>query len=157
MKNLRVLNQNYVQLEGLDDDPDSPLLNLSESENLCCMDNDSGNFYVYKSNRVYSISTGKFESFQLDNESIVDSKLVGFAFCDSTRQIYLAYACGQLFTLEIDIPDSKAEFTAQVNEGLQIMRLSPDHEIITLITSNDVVIVMTSGFHVITEVKQKFI
>lgn len=153
MKNLRVSYQSYVDLESLGDSPDSALLRLTDSENLCCLDNDGGDFYLYKENTVFSISVDKFEKFNLNNETLVDTKLVGFAFCDSTRQIYLAYESGQLFTLEIDTPDSTAEFAAQVNEGLRAIQLSPDHEIVTLITANDTLIVMTSGFHVITEVR----
>ncbi|XP_046749478.1 putative elongator complex protein 1 [Diprion similis] len=151
MKNLRVLQQSYIELKNLESGLDSEVLTSSTAESLCCLDNDGGDFYVYKNNNVYHITTGIFEYFHLGNENVVDSKLVGFAFCDSTRQIYLAYSCGRLFTIEIDLPDPQAEFAAQINEGLCAMKLSPDHEIVTLVTSNDTVIVMTSGFHVITE------
>ncbi|XP_012256785.2 putative elongator complex protein 1 [Athalia rosae] len=151
MKNLRVLEHRYLDLLSAKDNPSSSSLILSEADSLCCLSNDSGNFYVYKEGKVHCLTSPGL-SFHLGNENAVNSKIIGFEYCDITCKIYIAYACGQLYTLEPDIPDSIAEFEAQFSEGLQVMTFSPDLEIVTLVTANETVILMTSSCHILTEV-----
>lgn len=172
MKNL-VVNE-FVRLkfpcwESLEEDNNLPLdmfkKNISDTDLLiypwkCAVNANNGDLYVPLDVHLVSLSIYGENTF-LPWNFINWKKIVGLEYCITTQLLYCALDHGDIVTLNPGIngtDDSSGlthEIVASFDGGLQCMKLSPDHEIITVVTDSGTVITMVSDFQVISEVKFK--
>ncbi|XP_012270137.1 putative elongator complex protein 1 [Orussus abietinus] len=149
MKNLTVHCQS---IHNLNDLRNHDLPSVLKRGVMCCHNPDADNLYIFERNRLYGVSTNVTLGVTLVQIDVSeDLTPVGLEYCSVSQQLYCAYDSGdvaKVFTRE----ELECEEIVKVNGGLRCIKLSPDHEILILITLNDTVITMTSSFHVISEV-----
>ncbi|XP_047349459.1 putative elongator complex protein 1 isoform X1 [Vespa velutina] len=149
MKNLSVLRQSCRNLEALESEI---LCNLKYSKILCTLNPNNDDLYIGLQDQLYIIPSdpdSEITSVNINNEA--NNKIIGLEYTNVTHQIYCAYENGDLMTINID-SELDCEMVTQINGGLSCIKLSPDHEILTLITPNDTVITMICSFDIISKV-----
>lgn len=153
MRNLAVHQLRRRSVEFIKDNAEE---NVHEPEQCmhCAIDPSYLNVYVLFNNRIYIISME-------DNSDIIsinlseheNSKIVGFEYCITMQELYCAYESGAIARLDIsDRVNFIHEIVTTFDDYLECMKLSPDNEIITVVTRRGTVITMVSDFQVISEV-----
>ncbi|XP_076644239.1 elongator complex protein 1 isoform X1 [Halictus rubicundus] len=147
MKNLKLTRRASRPINFLEDQ----ILNESNASTaLCAIDRITDDFYLLLKNKLYKISSPYVKdptSYDI-NENL---ELVGLEYCSVTHELFAASKHGDIITISME-PKFGFEVMFQLNVDLQCMKLSPDHEMIILITVDGIVITMVSTFHVISEV-----
>ncbi|KAK2583885.1 hypothetical protein KPH14_001159 [Odynerus spinipes] len=149
MKNLAVSRQSCRNLETLENEISC---NLQCSRIPCTINPNNDDLYIALQNRLYVIPSDQereITSVTITNEA--NNKIIGLEYTNITQQVYCAYANGDLMTVDVE-SGLGYELVTQINGGLSCMKLSPDHEMLTLVTANDIVITMVSTFDIISEV-----
>ncbi|XP_035718153.1 putative elongator complex protein 1 isoform X1 [Vespa mandarinia] len=149
MKNLSVLRQSCRNLEALENEI---LCNLKYSKILCTLNPNNDDLYIGLQDQLYIIPSdpdSEITSVNINNEA--NNKIIGLEYTNVTHQVYCAYENGDLMTINID-SELDCEMITQINGGLSCIKLSPDHEILILITPDDTVITMICSFDIISKV-----
>lgn len=149
MKNLAVSRQSCRNLGALENEISC---NLKYSKVSCTLNPNNDDLYIALEHQLYIIPSDpdrEITSVNINNES--NNKIIGLEYTNITQQVYCAYENGDLMTINID-SELDCEMVTQINGGLSCIKLSPDHEILVLVTSNDTVISMVSSFDIISEV-----
>ncbi|XP_043500282.1 putative elongator complex protein 1 isoform X1 [Polistes fuscatus] len=149
MENLTVSRQSCRSLEALENEI---LDNFKYLKILCTINPNNDDLYIVLENQLYVIPSNpecEITSVNINNET--KNKIIGLEYTNITQQVYCAYENGDLITISIE-SDLECELVKQINEGVDCMKLSPDHEILTLVTPKDTVITMVSSFDIISEV-----
>ncbi|XP_043669587.1 elongator complex protein 1 isoform X1 [Vespula pensylvanica] len=149
MKNLAVSRQSCRNLETLENEISC---NLKYSKISCTLNPNNDDLYIALQRQLYIIPSDpnrEIISVNINNEA--NNKIIGLEYTNITQQLYCAYENGDLITINID-SELECELVTQINGGLSCMKLSPDHEILILVTPNDNVITMVSSFDIISEI-----
>lgn len=147
MKNLTVIRRVSRFLESLEDEISN---NSDNSRILHTVDSINDDFYLLLKSKLYKIPSDDMRdivSFDIDE----NLKFVNLEYCSITQEIYAACKSGDIMRINVE-PEFECESMNQLNVNLQCMKLSPDHEMIVIVTSNGTVITMVSSFHIISEV-----
>ncbi|XP_011265632.2 elongator complex protein 1 isoform X2 [Camponotus floridanus] len=153
MRNLAVHQLRRRSVEFIKDNAEE---NVHEPEQCihCAIDPNDLSVYVLFNNRIYIISME-------DNSNITNiinlpgyenSKVVGFEYCITMQELYCAYESGAIVRLDISDRVSFIQKVTTFDDYLECMKLSPDNEIITVVTRKGIVITMVSDFQVLSEV-----
>nr|XP_034181462.1 putative elongator complex protein 1 [Osmia lignaria] len=141
MKNLTVTQRAGRFLESLE-------IQISNDSNILhAVNSINDDFYLLLKNKIYKIPSNYKEdvvSFDIDE----NLDFIGLEYCTISQELYGACKSGDI----MKINDFACELKIQLDVNLQCMKLSPDHEIIVLVTANDVMITMVSTFQIIAEV-----
>ncbi|OAD52932.1 Elongator complex protein 1 [Eufriesea mexicana] len=124
MKNLTVTQRASRTLNILE----NQITNSSDLKILYAINSNNGDSYIYLKNKLYKIPFNRVEnisSYDI-NENL---EFVSLEYCSISQQLY--GAC---------------------KSDLQCMKLSPDHEMIILVTINDIMITMVSTFQIISKI-----
>lgn len=126
----------------------------------CCYNCDNDKYYLVKDdNRLVIIDA-------LENSEYVDHKVflkkkevtikpVGIEYCSIIQEIYIAYDTGIVVCVSgLDQAHLKFDEIADFPDGLQSMKISPDHEAVVLMTKDNVVITLSSNFDILQEVSK---
>ncbi|KOX68903.1 Elongator complex protein 1 [Melipona quadrifasciata] len=125
MKNLIVRQRASRVLNILE----NQITNLNDLNILCAIDSSNDDFYILSNNKLCKVPSNRVENtsfFDID-ESL---EFISLEYCSMTQELYGACKSG----------------------NLQCMKLSPDHEMIVLVTVSGIVITMVSTFQIISEV-----
>ncbi|XP_076376507.1 elongator complex protein 1 isoform X1 [Megalopta genalis] len=145
MKNLTLTRRASRPLNFLQDH----ILNESNaSTTLFTINTINDDVYLLLKNKLYKFPSdyGKDPtSFDVDE----NLELVGLEYCSVTQELFAASKDGDIINLESKLGH---EVMCQLNTDLRCIQLSPDHEIIILITVDGIVITMVSTYQVISEV-----
>ncbi|XP_026826897.1 elongator complex protein 1 isoform X2 [Ooceraea biroi] len=121
-----------------------------------CASDPSGyvHLYVMLDNDLYIITRDSDECVE-KHSSIVErecTKVVGLEYCITIQELYCAYEDGDILKIEVSDSDGcKCDVARHFDDGLQCMKLSPDHEIIAVVTGVGTVILMVAGFEVVAK------
>lgn len=149
MENLTVSRQSCRNLEALKNEI---LDNFKYLKILCTINPNNDDLYIALHNQLYIIpSNSECEITPVNINNETKNKIIGLEYTNITQQVYCAYENGDLITINIET-DLECELVKQINESVNCMKLSPDHEILTLVTAKDTVITMVSSFDIISEV-----
>ncbi|XP_053985315.1 elongator complex protein 1 [Hylaeus volcanicus] len=144
MKNLTVTRRVSRRLESLQNEipSDSPILHAVNSVN--------DDLYILLKNKIYKLPSEYEKDIIFFN---IDEKLefVGLEYSIVTQELYGACKSGDIMRINVE-SEFECEVISQLNVDLQCMKLSPDHEIIIVITDYGTVITMVSTFDIISEV-----
>ncbi|XP_014468470.1 PREDICTED: elongator complex protein 1 [Dinoponera quadriceps] len=155
MKNLIVHRQYRRRFSFRDNVKDGDQL-LDTYPWKCAVNTNNGDLYVLLGTRLITLPADRECDVNILNiAECKDSKVVGLEYCITTQQLYCAYDNGDIATFDATSKYSnyfEFEVVASFDSGLQCMRLSPDHEIITAVTGSGTVVTMVSDFQVISEV-----
>lgn len=80
-----------------------------------------------------------------------EARPVGMEFWSDNQSIYCAYSNGKLFKISPEDP-FEVEVAAVMDEGINCMQLSPDQELLVLVTNNHHVITIVSSLSIMSEV-----
>lgn len=144
MKNLTVTQRvdRFLESLGIQISNDSNILHAVNSVN--------DDFYLLLKNKIYKIpSNCKEDVVSFDIDENLD--FIGLEYCTISQELYGACKSGDIMKINVKY-DFECELIIQLDVNLQCMKLSPDHEIIVLVTVNDVMITMVSTFQIIAEV-----
>lgn len=149
MKNLAVHSHS---IQDFKDDRD--LRELLSSNVLCCTNPDNDDIYILKDKCLYEISSRnglKINSVNIDVDDETISRPVGVEYCSDVGQVWCAYESGAIISVSTK-PELHQDLTNYIQNGLRSMKLSPDQEILVLITANDTVVTTVSNFHIVSQV-----
>ncbi|KOC68440.1 Elongator complex protein 1 [Habropoda laboriosa] len=146
MKNLSLTKRVSRVLNFLEEQ----ILNLNDSKVLHTVNSINDDFYVLLKNKLYKIPSNFEEdisSFDIDE----NLEFISLEYCSISQELYGACKSGNIMRINIE-SKFECELITGLNVDLQCMKLSPDHEMIILVTVNDLVITMVSTFQIISEV-----
>ena len=146
MKNLIVRQRASRVLNVLE----NQITNLSDLNTLYTIDSSNDDFYILSNNKLCKVPSNRLENtsfFDID-ESL---EFISLEYCSMTQELYGACKSGSILRVSIE-PEFKYELITDLNTDLQCMKLSPDHEMIVLVTVHGIVITMVSTFQIISEV-----
>lgn len=156
MRNLVIRRQYRQGLSFFKHITKDPLLDIYPWK--CTVNTDNGDLYVLLDTRLYTIPINDCQFHVRDIIDCKNLKLIGFEYCITTQQLYCAYDNGDIARLDATSEYHEYfeyEVAATFDSGLQCMTLSPDHEIITVVTATGILVTMVSNFQVISEVRFK--
>lgn len=146
MKNLIVRQRASRVLNVLE----NQITNLSDLNTLSAINSNNDDFYILSNNKLCKIPSNRVENinfFDID-ESL---EFINLEYSSMTQELYGACKSGSILRLSIE-PEFKYELMIDLSTDLQCMKLSPDHEMIVLVTISGIVITMVSTFQIISEV-----
>lgn len=155
MRNLAVHQLRRRSVEFIKDNAEE---NVHEPEQCihCAIDPNDLSIYVLFNNRIYIISmedNSDITSISINLPGYENAKVVGFEYCITMQELYCAYESGAIARLDVsDRVNFIQKVTTFDDYYLECMKLSPDNEIITVVTCNGTVITMVSDFQVLSEV-----
>ncbi|OXU28995.1 hypothetical protein TSAR_015024 [Trichomalopsis sarcophagae] len=123
----------------------------------CCYNADKDRYYIIEGedNRFLAIDASNNRKY-IDEEVIFNNKElkpIGIEYCSINQEVYVACDCGLVICMTyLDDEKVKYEEIADFTNGLQCMKISPDHEVVVLITKDNVVITLSSNFDILQEV-----
>ncbi|XP_076249707.1 elongator complex protein 1 [Calliopsis andreniformis] len=147
MKNLTVIQSVRRLLKSLNDEM---LKNSNDSKILYTVDSINDDFYLILQNKLYKIPLDyekDIVSFDI-NENL---KIINLEYCSITQELYAACKSGDVMKISVD-SEFHCEVMNELNVNLQCMKLSPDHEMIVIVTVDGIVITMVSSFQIVSEV-----
>lgn len=120
----------------------------------CAVNANNDDLYVLSGRELHTLPIDRKRDISTLNITKYDnSKIVGLEYCITTQELYCAYDSGDIARIDVTNESHfEYEIMAKFDSGLQCMKLSPDHEIITVVTSTGTVVTMVSDFQVISEV-----
>lgn len=119
---------------------------------LCCINPDNDDLYVLQDKHFYAFSSKNgLRTAVIDIETEESAKPVGLEYCSDVEQLWCAYDTGVIISINAESV-SQPEVTTRFSEGLRSMKLSPDQEILVLITADNTVVTTVSDFHVVSKV-----
>lgn len=165
MKNLvvhQLLRRHFPLRENVEKDncqlPDVNALKFAVNAN-------NGNLYILSDSRIIVLPIYSEDDIIVQDVAICkNSNVVGFEYCITTQLLYCATGSGDVITVDTTNAACPIEVVATFDSGLLCMKLSPDQEIITMVTGSGTVITMVAeyedqhhllGFQLISEVKFK--
>ncbi|XP_015608261.1 putative elongator complex protein 1 [Cephus cinctus] len=149
MKNLTVLYQNVYRLEEFSYDE---LCHCTNPNILCCNNPDNDDLYILKGNNLFVINYNSKEAMMLVKVDIDDNAIpVGLEYCSTLQQVFCAYDSGALCVIDTELRTENG-LGMKNSDGIQRMKLSPDQEILILVTGSEIVVTMTTNFQIISEV-----
>lgn len=153
MKNLVVYRQRRRSLQSIEDIK----THLKEfSKILCTVNPLTDDLYMLLGNQLYIVPSNFTED--INNLTIIEHdesfKIVALEYSIISQELYCAYESGDIARININNKyNIEYEIIFTHNAGLQCMKLSPDHEIITAVRNDGNVITMMSDyFEIISEV-----
>lgn len=152
MRNLAVHRLRRRSVEFIKDNAEE---NVYEPKHMhCAIDPSYLSVYVLFNNRIYMISIeDNSDITSINLPGYENSKIVGFEYCITMQELYCAYESGAIARLDIsDRINFVHEIVTIFDDYLECMKLSPDNEIIIVVTRRGTVITMVSDFQVISEV-----
>lgn len=133
---------------------------LFEENYHCCYNPDNGRYYCIDAseNKLIAIDTISSKKY-LDQPLYFKKKekIVAIDYCSVNEEIYFACDSGLIFNVTPE-NESKVKYdeVADFSSGMLCMKLSPDHEVIVLLTKDLTVVTLNSNFDILKEVKQSF-
>ena len=130
------------------------LVELLDVNVFCCTNPDNDDLYVLKDRLLYEISFKddlKIRTININIENESANKSVGVEYSSDVGQVWCAYESGVIVPISVE-PELQQELDNCIQGGLRCMKLSPDQEILVLITANDTVITTVSNFHIVSQV-----
>ncbi|XP_058806417.1 putative elongator complex protein 1 [Phymastichus coffea] len=80
------------------------------------------------------------------------TKAVGIEYCSVTKEFFVAYENGVVICMTLREDNKvKCDNIAEFNDGLYSIKLSPDHDIVVLLTKANVAITLSSNFDIFNE------
>lgn len=153
MRNLAVHQLRRRSVEFMKDNAEE---NVREPEQCihCAIDPNYLGVYVLFNNRIYIIPMeANSDITSINLPGYKNSKIVGLEYCITMQELYCAYESGAIARLDIsNRVNFIHEIVATFDNYLECMKLSPDNEIITVVTHRGTVITMVSDFQIISEV-----
>ncbi|XP_033204247.2 elongator complex protein 1 [Bombus vancouverensis nearcticus] len=146
MKNL-VVKQRASRLLNI---LENQMLNVKDLKILYTVDSTNDDFYMLLKNKLCKIPSSYVEDisfFEIDE----NLEFIGLEYCSVTQELYGVCKSGSIIRINLE-PEFRYELITDLNIDLQCMKLSPDHEIIILVTISGIVITMVSTFEIISEV-----
>lgn len=146
MKNL-VVKQRASRLLNI---LENQMLNVKDLKILYTVDSTNDDFYMLLKNKLCKIPSNYVEDisfFEIDE----NLEFIGLEYCSVTQELYGVCKSGNIIRINLE-PEFRYELITDLNTDLQCMKLSPDHEIIILVTISGIVITMVSTFEIISEV-----
>ncbi|XP_076170382.1 elongator complex protein 1 isoform X1 [Ptiloglossa arizonensis] len=144
MKNLTVTQRANRSLKFLQNQI------LNDSTILHTVNSINDDFYLLFKSKLYKLPS----DYEKDIISFdIDKKLefISLEYCSISQELYGACKSGDIMRINVE-SKFECEIVSQLNISLQCMKLSPDHEIIVVITVDGIVITMVSTFQIISEV-----
>ncbi|CAK9811741.1 Elongator complex protein 1 [Anthophora plagiata] len=146
MKNLTLTKRASRNLNFLEEQ----ILNFDDSKILHAVNSINDDFYVLLKHKLYKIPSDSDEDispFDIDE----NLEFVSLEYCSVSQELYGACKSSDIMRINVE-SEFECELITELNVDLQCMKLSPDHEMIILVTVNDIVITMVSTFQIISEV-----
>ncbi|KAJ8678919.1 hypothetical protein QAD02_014706 [Eretmocerus hayati] len=151
MKNLIV----ETQASNVFDETQQP---LPSTDYHCCFNSDNNRFYIIENGKntlvVLDAFTGERYS---DGDQIFlpkyrHLKYVGIEYCSITEEFFIACENGIVLCLTfLSSKSFKVQEIAEFPNGLSAIHISPDQEIVILVTKDGQVIVLNSHFDIVRE------
>ncbi|XP_011876927.1 PREDICTED: putative elongator complex protein 1 [Vollenhovia emeryi] len=146
MKNLAVHEVRRRNLECLRD----ARINQDLLKSIQCSLNASNN-------DVYLLVDKYLCAIPFEGQRILDmdhpSKVIALEYCITMQELYCAYESGCITTIDTkDHASIECKVAATFASGLQCMKLSPDHELIVVVTGAGTVATMVLDFQIMSEV-----
>uniref|UniRef100_A0A0C9R4C0 Elongator complex protein 1 n=2 Tax=Fopius arisanus TaxID=64838 RepID=A0A0C9R4C0_9HYME len=153
MRNLAVL---YHSIRGLREaEAGCPELQEAlDKQFVCNNDPDSDTLFILEGNRLFFISCKEDIEIAIEKGIDIPSASrtpVGVEHWSDNGLLYCAYSSGELVKVIPKWPFNQ-EIVANIEEGIKCIKLSPDQEILVLITGIDNVITMMSNLQVLSKV-----
>ncbi|XP_017891228.1 elongator complex protein 1 isoform X2 [Ceratina calcarata] len=146
MKNLTVVQRASRVLDFLE----SQIQDWNDSKILHAVNWSTNDSYIISKCKFYKIPSNYEEGIKIYDID-EDFEFISLEYCRISEELYGACKSGDIMRINVD-SEFKYELITQLNVDLQSMKLSPDHEMIVIVTINDIVITMVSAFQVISEV-----
>lgn len=126
-----------------------------------CYNCDNDKYYFIGGNDDYFMSVDALNSTKntykkafIKQEEL--TKPVGIEYCSVTQEFFIAYENGVVMCLTLKENNKvKCENIAEFSDGLHGIKLSPDHDVVVLLTKANVAITLSSGFDIFNEVRLK--
>lgn len=129
---------------------------LLEEHYHCCYNPDNNRYYcidVHESKLVAIdvIHNKKYIDQQLEFKK--QEKIVAIDYCSINEEIFIACDSGLIFCLTPEGEHQvKYDEIADFPNGMSCMKVSPDHEMIVLLTKDLTVVTLNSNFDILKEV-----
>lgn len=150
MKNLVIRRQRRRSIQFIKDIVKD---NRQFLELQCTVNTNNNDLYVLLGNELYMLPIDHKRN--INNLTITkyeNCKIVGLEYSILTEELYCAYDSGDIARIDVT-NESHFEYEIIAKfDDLECVKLSPDHAIITAVTSTGTVITMVSDFQVISEV-----
>ncbi|CAL7938888.1 unnamed protein product [Xylocopa violacea] len=146
MKNLTVTQRASRVLNFLNNQNQ----NSNDSKILHAVNTINGDFYILFKFKLYKIPSSHdkdISSFNID-ETL---KIISLEYCSVTQELFAACQSGDIMRINVE-SEFECELITQLNMDVQSMKLSPDDEMVVIVTENDIVITMVYTFQLISEV-----
>lgn len=146
MRNLTIYNQDVRKHSNIEE--------YSKLQSyFCCVHPDNDDFYFLTQYGIDFIPSDKVKPTNvLDLDRYGDYRPVGMA--SYHHRVYFAFECGNL--VSVDIHDDGGDFEDDVSEDLQMnlhcMSMSPDQDIIALVSKDGTLMTVDMNFQVIAKV-----
>ncbi|EFN87660.1 Elongator complex protein 1 [Harpegnathos saltator] len=155
MKNLVVYRQYRKSLTVLEDIEQGSCEFSNVCSWKCTVNPVNEDLYILLGTRLFIVPVYDKHDINVHDVTYKDSKVVGFEYSAARQQLYCAYDNGDIAKLDVTSKYPEYfdyEIVASYN-GLKCMALSPDHEIMTVVTGNGILITIISNhFLVISQV-----
>ena len=124
----------------------------------CCYDCDNDRYYFLEVEENVLFGFDAVTNKKIVSQTIEfkndKAKPIAMEYCSVNREYYVACDTGVVLCMtHIDENQLKYEEIADFTNGLQCMKISPDHEAVVLLTKDNVVITLSSNFDILNEVK----
>ncbi|CAG5101165.1 Similar to Elp1: Elongator complex protein 1 (Mus musculus) [Cotesia congregata] len=119
----------------------------------CCLDPINDNLFVVDANNIYLICKNEMGFEVLKKTGINDNteaKPVGIQYWSDNETLYCAYDNGDLIKVSPNEPFDH-QVAAHIDGGIECIQLSPDQEILVLVTKTHQVYTMISSLQVMSE------
>lgn len=84
-------------------------------------------------------------------ESVQASQIVAMHVLSDSNQLAVAYACGDLFNLTLG--SNHVECVGSIESGISAIEWSPDSELVVIVTGDNSLLLMTTSFEIVSEIK----
>ncbi|XP_057324154.1 putative elongator complex protein 1 [Microplitis mediator] len=156
-----LINLQIRQLEEADQERKQGKVPISKSSGTWvpgdvsyCVDPRNDTLFIIDGSHFYIISNTLESMTSLSTKGINDdpeAKPFGMEYWSDNETIYCAYSNGKLLKISLD-EQIEIEVAAVMDEGINCMQLSPDQELLVLVTNNHHVFTTTSSLSIMSEV-----
>ncbi|XP_063980475.1 elongator complex protein 1 [Diachasmimorpha longicaudata] len=152
MRNLTVLHHSIRGLK----EAEAGCPELQEALNkqfICNNDPDSDTIFVLEENHLFVITCKQDIEIAIEKNIEVQGNCrpVGVEYWSDNAVLYCAYSSGELVKVTPEWPFDQ-EVVVNIEEGIKCIKLSPDQEILVLVTGSDNVMTMMSNLQVLSKV-----
>ena len=149
MRNLTIYNQDVQKHSNIDQWSELD----SKSNYFCCVDPDNDDFYFLTKYGIHLLPSNKKNPENILNiDRYSTYSPVGMTFIED--RVFFAFEDGEVISADIYDDTGENDVLEILNTNLQCMQISPDQEIVALISTEEIVMTVAySNFQIVSKVK----